>query len=164
MASTGRPSASQQSWNFLGVYLAPTQGDLSIAAAVEAYTGEKFGSEGTLTALRLVSDAVQAVEQITNTGLTLSVLEDKLLAQRWAESAFNRDSLFAYSAVGCVGIDTVPLPGDTTAGQLKRIFSDVAALANKWNIPVMARVLPIAGKKAGDTTAFKNGSLFDTKI
>jgi uncharacterized protein (UPF0210 family) len=137
---------------------------MSIAAAVEAYTGEKFGSEGTLTALRLVADAVQAVEQITNTGLTLSVLEDQLLAQRWAESAFNRDSLFAYSAVGCTGLDTVPLAGDATAGQLKRILSDVAALATKCNIPVMARVLPIAGKKAGDATSFKSTYLFDTMI
>ena len=161
--TVGSKIAKETSWNFLGVYLAPTQGDLSVTAAIEAYTGEKFGSGGTLTALRLVADAVQAVTQSANTGL-LSVLEDKLLSQRWAESAFNIDSLLAYSAVGCLGLDTIPLPGNTSVGQLKRIYSDVAALASKWNTPLIARLLPVAGKKAGDLTDFKNPHLFNTSI
>ena len=70
------------------------------------------------------------------------VMEDKLLAQRWAESAYNIDSLLAYSSVCGTGLDTIPLPGDVTADQLNRIFSDVASLAVKWNKPLSARFNP----------------------
>jgi uncharacterized protein len=92
------------------------------------------------------------------------VMEDKLLAQRWAESAYNIDSLLAYSSVCGTGLDTIPLPGDVTLDQMNRIFSDVASLAVKWNKPLSARLQPIPGKKAGDRTEFDDPFLFNTTI
>jgi hypothetical protein len=138
--------------------------DESIAGAIEAYTGENFGAGGTSTAIRLIAEAVQAADQSGNSALAMPVIEDKLLAQRWTENTYGIDSLLAYSSVGGMGVDTVPLPGQIHPGQLKRILSDVAVLANKWNTPVSARLLPVAGKKAGDTTAFNDPSLFNAKV
>jgi uncharacterized protein (UPF0210 family) len=92
------------------------------------------------------------------------VMEDKLLAQRWAEGTYNVDSLLAYSAVCGTGLDTVPLPGDVTLGQLERILSDVASLATKWNKPLSARLQPIPGKKPGDRTDFDDPFLFNTIV
>ena len=92
------------------------------------------------------------------------VLEDNLLAKRWAEGTFSIDSVLAYSAVCGTGLDTIPLPGDVSLDQMERIFSDVASLAVKWNKPLSARLQPIAGKKAGEQTDFNSPSLMNSTI
>jgi hypothetical protein len=154
----------QTGWNTGIELIASRVGDASIAGAIEAYTGEKFGAGGTLTAIRLVAEAVQAAEQSGNSGIALPVIQDKLLAQRWAENTYGLDSLFAYSAAGSLAVDAVPLPGNIHPGQLKRILSDVALLAQKWNTPISARLVPVAGKEPGDMTDFNDPSLFNTKV
>jgi uncharacterized protein (UPF0210 family) len=58
--------------------------------------------------------------------MVFPVIEDELLAQRWAESTYDIDSLLAYSAVCSTGLDTIPLPGDISLEQMERIFGDVA--------------------------------------
>ena len=91
-------------------------------------------------------------------------MEDKLLAQRWAESTYNIDSLLAYSSVCGTGLDTIPLPGDVSIEQMERIYGDVASLATKWNKPLSARLQPVPGKKAGDMTDYEDPYLFNTTI
>ena len=92
------------------------------------------------------------------------VMEDKLLARRWAENSYNIDSLLAYSAVCGTGLDTVPLPGDVSEQQLARMFGDVASLAWKWHKPLSARLQPVKGKKPGDRTEFMDPYLFNTTL
>lgn len=165
--SVGRKVAAETGWSYLGVDPTPAPlGEVSIAAAIEAYTGAKFGSSGTLTAARIITAAVKAVpqKQTGYSGLMVPVMEDKLLAQRWAESTYNIDSLLAYSAVCGTGLDTVPLPGDVSLEQMERIFGDVASLAVKWNKPLSARLQPVPGKKPGDRTEFEDPYLFNTTI
>jgi uncharacterized protein len=94
----------------------------------------------------------------------LPVLEDSVLAQRSGEGAVSIDALLAYSAVCGTGLDTVPLPGEITAEQLERILTDVASLAYKWNKPLSARLLPVAGKKAGERTEFDDPFLVNTTL
>jgi uncharacterized protein (UPF0210 family) len=164
-AAVGRKVAAKTGWAYLGVDPTPAPlGDVSIGAAIEAFTGAKFGSSGTLTAAHIITAAVKAIpeKQVGYSGLMVPVMEDKLLAQRWAESTFNVDSLLAYSAVCGTGLDTIPLPGDISLGQMERIFGDVASLATKWNKPLSARLQPIQGKKPGDQTDFKDPFLFNT--
>jgi len=163
----GNKTAAETGWSYVGVDPTPAPlGDVSIGAAIEAFTGAKFGSSGTLTAARIITAAVKAVpqKQTGYSGLMVPVMEDKLLAQRWAESTYNIDSLLAYSAVCGTGIDTVPLPGDVSLEQMERIFGDVASLAVKWNKPLSARLQPVMNKKAGDRTDFEDPYLFNTTI
>jgi uncharacterized protein len=165
--SVGNKIAAATGWTYMGVDPTPAPlGDVSIGAAIEAFTGARFGSSGTLTAARIITAAVKAVpaKQIGYAGLMVPVMEDKLLAQRWAESAYNIDSLLAYSSVCGTGLDTIPLPGDVSADQMNRMYSDVASLAVKWNKPLSARLQPIPGKKAGDRTSFDDPFLFNTTI
>jgi uncharacterized protein (UPF0210 family) len=165
--TVGNKIAAATHWTYMGVDPTPApDGDVSIGAAIEAFTGARFGSSGTLTAARIITAAVKAVpvKQIGYSGLMVPVMEDKLLAQRWAESAYNIDSLLAYSSVCGTGLDTIPLPGDVTLDQMNRIFSDVASLAVKWNKPLSARLQPIPGKKPGDRTEFDDPFLFNTTI
>jgi hypothetical protein len=166
-AAVGKKVAAETGWAYLGVDPTPAPlGDVSIGAAIEAFTGAKFGSSGTLTAARIITAAVKAVpeKQVGYSGLMVPVMEDRILAQRWAESTYNIDSLLAYSAVCGTGLDTVPLPGNITAEQLERIFGDVASLATKWNKPLSARLQPIQDKKPGDQTDFQDPFLFNTTV
>ena len=163
----GNKVAAETGWTYVGVDPTPAPlGDVSIAAAIEAFTGAKFGSSGTLTAARIITAAVKAVpqKQIGYSGLMVPVMEDKLLSQRWSEGTYDIDSLLAYSAVCGTGLDTIPLPGDISLEQMDRIFSDVATLALKWNKPLSARLQPIFGKKAGDRTEFQDPYFFNTTL
>jgi uncharacterized protein len=165
--SVGARAAASAGWTFMGVDPTPAPlGDVSIGAAIETYTGSKFGSSGTMTAALIITTAVKAVpvKQIGYSGLMVPVLEDKLLARRWAEGTITTDALLAYSAVCGTGLDTIPFPGDIGVDQLARIFGDVASLAWKWNKPLSARLQPVAGKKAGDLTEFRGPFLFNTTL
>ena len=165
--SIGNKVAAETGWAYVGFDPTPSPlGEASIATAIEDFTGAKFGSSGTLTAARIITAAVKAVpvKQIGYSGLMVPVMEDKVMAQRWAEGDFNVDSLLAYSAVCGTGLDTIPLPGDVSLDQMKRMYSDVASLALKWNKPLSARLQPVPGKKAGDVTDYQDPYLFNTTI
>jgi len=163
----GSAVAASSGWTFAGVDPTPAPlGDVSIGDAIERYTGEKFGANGTMTAALAITAAVKAVKvkQIGYSGLMLPVMEDKRLAQRWAENTYEIDSVLAYSAVCGTGLDTVPLPGDVSEERLVKIYGDVAALAWKWHKPLSARLQPVAGKQPGDMTEFDSQYLFNTKL
>ena len=163
----GNKVAAETGWGFVGVDPTPAPlGEVSIGTAIENFTGAKFGSSGTLTAARIITAAVKAVpvKQTGYAGLMVPVMEDKVLARRWAESTYNVDSLLAYSAVCGTGLDTVPLPDDISVEQMERIYSDVASLALKWNKPLSARLQPVPGKKAGEMTDYQDPYLFNTTI
>jgi len=166
-AAVGKKIATETGWAYLGVDPTPAPaGEVSIGAAIEAFTGAKFGSSGTLTAAHIITAAVKAVpeKQVGYSGLMVPVLEDKVLAQRWAESTYNIDSLLAYSAVCGTGLDTIPLPGDISVEQMERIFGDVASLAVKWNKPLSARLQPVHGKNPGDRTDFQDSVLVNSTL
>jgi len=163
----GNKVAASSGWTFAGVDPTPAPlGDASIGDAIERFTGAKFGANGTMTAALAITTAVKAVKvkQIGYSGLMLPVMEDKRLAQRWAENTYEIDSILAYSAVCGTGLDTVPLPGDISEDRLVKIFGDVAALAWKWHKPLSARLQPVKGKKPGDKTDFDSQYLFNTTL
>jgi uncharacterized protein (UPF0210 family) len=133
---------------------------------VEAFTGEEFGSSGTLTVAALITDALRSipVKRAGYSGLMVPVLEDEVLAARWSQGTLNLDALLAYSAVCGTGLDTVPLPGDVSVEQLERIIGDMASLAVKLRKPLSARLMPVAGKKAGERTEFNDPFLVNTTL
>jgi uncharacterized protein (UPF0210 family) len=82
------------------------------------------------------------------------VLEDSVLAKRAAQGTLTLKDALLYSAVCGTGLDTVPLPGDTTSEQIVPLLLDLCALALRLDKPLTARLMPIPGKKAGDETNF----------
>jgi uncharacterized protein (UPF0210 family) len=159
--------AASTGWAYEGIDATPAPlKDNSIGGAIESFIGGPFGSSGTLTASGIITRAVQStpVKRTGYSGLMIPVMEDNLLARRWAEGTFNLDSILAYSAVCAGGADTVPLPGDVSEEQIARILGDVAWLAYKWNKPLAARLLPAPGKKAGQQTEFSGGALTNTMV
>jgi uncharacterized protein (UPF0210 family) len=159
--------AGTSGWTYAGIDPTPAPlGDVSIGRAIESFTGGPFGVSGTMTAAGIITRAVQSVpvKRVGYSGLMVPVLEDNVLAKRWAEGTFNMDSLLAYSAVCAGGLDTVPLPGDISEEKIARILGDVASLAYKWQKPLAARLLPVPGKKAGDRTEFDDPRMANTII
>lgn len=157
----------ESKWGFLGVDLSPAPlKDESIGAAMELLLGAKIGTPGTLTASATITEALRAigVKRIGYSGLMLPVLEDSVLARRWTEGTLTLDGLLAYSAVCGTGLDVVPLPGDITEQQLARIIGDVASLSVKWRKPLSARLLPVAGKKAGQMSEFDDPFLVNAVL
>jgi len=154
--------AKASGWEYLGLDPTPAPlKDVSIGAAIERFTGQRFGSSGTLTAARIVTEAVKSVpaKQVGYSGLMLPVLEDSRIAQRWSEGAIDIDSLLSYSSVCATGLDTVPLPGGISEEQVARILGDVASLAYTWKKPLTARLLPVKGAGPGQRSNFHDPSL-----
>lgn len=165
----GQQVAAATGWGFQGIDVTPAPAprtDQSIGAAIEHFTGTPFGAGGTMTASLAITTAVKAVpvKQAGYSGLMLPVMEDTVIAERWASGALSMDDLLAYSAVCGTGLDTIPLPGDASTAQLSRIFGDVAALAWKWKKPLSARLLPFRGLAAGDRTKVISKGLTNTTI
>jgi len=159
-------AAAGSEWTYAGIDPTPAPGGQnSIGAAIESFIGAPFGSPGTETAAGIITRAVKdvPVKQTGYSGLMIPVLEEKTLTQRWTEGTYGLDSILAYSAVCAGGVDTVPLPGDTSEAEIARIIGDVATLAFKWNKPLAARLLPAPGKKAGEMTEF-SGALANAII
>jgi Uncharacterised ACR (DUF711) len=73
----GNEVAAKTGWSYMGVDPTPAPlGDVSIGAAIEAFTGARFGSSGTLTAARIITAAVKAVpvKQVGYSGLMVPVM------------------------------------------------------------------------------------------
>jgi uncharacterized protein len=160
-------SDHEQGWTYLGIDLSPApMRDVSIGAAIESLTKKPLGSSGTLTTVGLITSALKeiGVRKIGYSGLMLPVMEDSRLAERWNSGLVSMDTLLSYSAVCGAGLDTIPLPGDTSVDELTRIISDVATLSVKWNKPLSARLLPVAGKHAGEPTEFTDPNLINVTV
>jgi uncharacterized protein len=154
-------------WTYMGIDLSPApMKNVSIAAALETLTAQPVGSPGTLTGAATITAAIRdiQVKQTGYNGLMLPVLEDSRLAQRWSEGRLSLDSLLSYSAVCGTGLDTIPLPGDISEQQLELIIGDMASLAVKWHKPLSARLLPVTGKRPGDTTEFDDPYLVNATL
>ncbi len=128
----------------------------SLGTAFEAMGVPAVGMQSSLTAAAVLTSAIEEADfpKVGFNGLLLPPLEDARLAQRAAEGVLNVSDLLLYSAVCGTGLDTIPLPGDSSSEQMGSILMDVAALSQRLNKALTARLMPIPGKKAGDKTEF----------
>lgn len=94
----------------------------------------------------------------------LPVLEDTVLAQRAIEGRYGVSDLLLYSSVCGTGLDVVPLPGDIAREELAALIGDVAALSQKYQKALSARLFPVPGKKAGEMVSFDNPYLTDCVV
>jgi hypothetical protein len=92
------------------------------------------------------------------------VLEDAVLARRAADGSLTVKDLLLTSAVCGTGLDTVPLPGDASPGQISALLLDLCALALRLDKPLTARLMPIPGKQAGEATAFDFGYFANSRV
>jgi hypothetical protein len=138
----------------------------SLGNAVEKMGIPKIGLHGSLAAAALLTEAVDRADfpHTGFSGFMPPVLEDSVLAKRAAEGTLTIKDLLLYSTVCGTGLDTVPLPGDTTAEQITPLLLDLCALALRLDKPLTARLMPVPGKKAGDETTFDFGFFANSKV
>jgi len=147
--------------------LAPFPDDAhSLGNAVEKMGIKKIGLHGSLAAASLLTEAVDRADfpHTGFSGFMQPVLEDSVLAKRAAEGTLTIKDTLLYSAVCGTGLDTVPLPGDTTSDQLVPLLLDLSALALRLDKPLTARLMPIPGKKAGEETNFEFEFFAQSKV
>ena len=147
--------------------LAPFPDDAhSLGNAVEQMGIPKIGLHGSLAAASLLTEAVDRADfpHTGFSGFMQPVLEDSVLAKRAAEGTLTIKDALLYSAVCGTGLDTVPLPGDTSAEEIVPLLLDLSALALRLDKPLTARLMPVPGKKAGDVTSFDFGFFANSKV
>ena len=140
----------------------------ALAGVVAMLVAQQLPNVNTFVAVLVLLGSAIAVGVVCGgfNGLMMPVLEDTTLAKSSAQGSFNLKDLLLFSAVCGTGLDTVPLPGDATPAQLTAVLLDVASLAVRLHKPLTARLMPIPGKKAGESTQFDfdyfvNGGILD---
>ena len=141
--------------------LAPTPavGD-SVAHILEEMGLEKCGGCGTTAALALLNDAVKKGGVMASShvgglsGAFIPVSEDAGMIAAAQCGALRIEKLEAMTAVCSVGLDMIPIPGDTPADVISAIIADEASIGVVNSKTTAVRVIPAIGKKAGDEINF----------
>ena len=146
---------------------APSKNCSSMVEVYEQMGVEYFGASGTVEASSLLTKvfkSIQGVELVGFSGLMLALTEDIGLAQGTINSSFDIRSLLTYSSVCGIGLDTVPIPGDTTIEKIAALMRDTGTMAYRLNKPLTVRLFPVPGLKAGDMTRFESDDLCNCAV
>ena len=126
-----------------------------------------FGASGTIEASSLLTKVFKSqkgCELIGFSGLMLAVVEDEGLALATKNNEFEIRSLLTYSSVCGIGLDTVPIEGDTSVEKIADICRDTGTMAFRLNKPLTVRLFPVPGLKAGDITKFESDDLCNSAV
>ena len=148
-------------FGILDLSLAPTPavGD-SVARILEEMGLQTAGTHGTTAALAMLTDMVKKGGIMASThvggfsGAFIPVSEDEGMVEAVKTGCLSLDKLEAMTCVCSVGLDMIPLPGDTTAATIAAIIADEMAIGMVNNKTTAVRVIPVPGKKAGDWAQF----------
>lgn len=157
IARIAKNELAEIQFNGIDFSLAPFPDDKhSLGNAVERMGVPKIGLHGSLAAAAILTEAIERADfpHIGFNGFMQPILEDSVLAKRAAEGTLTVKDALLYSAVCGTGLDTVPLPGDTTADEIAPLLLDLCALSLRLDKPLTARLMPVPGKRAGDVTEF----------
>ncbi|MCL2801400.1 MAG: PFL family protein [Treponema sp.] len=148
-------------FGILDLSLAPTPavGD-SVARILEAMGVEKCGTHGTTAALAMLTDMVKKGGIMASThvggfsGAFIPVSEDEGMVEAVKSGSISIDKLEAMTCVCSVGLDMIPIPGDTSAETIAAIIADEMAIGMVNNKTTAVRVIPVPGKKCGEWAEF----------
>lgn len=148
-------------FGILDLSLAPTPeiGD-SVARILEEMGLEACGAHGTTAALALLNDAVKKGGIMASSsvgglsGAFIPVSEDEGMINAVKSGALTFDKLEAMTSVCSVGLDMIAIPGDTKESTISAIIADEAAIGVINNKTTAVRLIPVYGKKVGDTAEF----------
>ncbi|HTB58189.1 MAG TPA: PFL family protein [Polyangia bacterium] len=141
--------------------LAPTPavGD-SVAEILEEMGVDMAGAPGSVAALALLTDAVKKGGVMASSavgglsGAFIPVSEDAGMVAAARAGALSIDRLESLSAVCSVGLDMVAVPGDTSPETLAAIIADEIAIGVFNNKATGVRIIPVPGKKAGESVVY----------
>lgn len=126
-----------------------------------------FGAAGTLESSSLLTRVFKTQKGcyiIGFSGLMLAVVEDTGLSLATTKNEFDIRALLQYSSVCGIGLDTVPIEGDTSIKKITDICMDTGTLAFRLNKPLTVRLFPVPNKQAGEMTDFQSDDLCNSAI
>jgi uncharacterized protein (UPF0210 family) len=141
--------------------LAPTPnvGD-SVGEIFQSLGLKSIGVPGTTAALALLNDAVKKGGAFASSkvgglsGAFIPVSEDLNISESAAAGFLSMEKLEAITSVCSVGLDMVAIPGDTSVETLAAIIADEMAIGVINKKTTATRLIPVPGKKAGDSAYF----------
>ena len=146
---------------------APSKECESMATVYEKMGVEYFGASGTVEASSLLTKvfkSVKDVQLVGFSGLMLALTEDTGLAAGTIKSNYDIRSLLTYSSVCGIGLDTVPIPGNTSVDKISALMRDTGTMAFRLNKPLTVRLFPVPELNAGDLTAFESDDLCNCAV
>jgi uncharacterized protein (UPF0210 family) len=160
---------NQRRFKFSGIdsSAAHSKGCASMVEVYQQLGVPFFGASGSVEVSALLTRVFKSVRELPLvgfSGLMLAVTEDTGLAQGTIDGDYDIRSLLTYSAVCGIGLDTVPIPGDTPAQKIASLMSDTGTMAFRLNKPLTVRLFPVPGLKAGDITQFESDDLCNCAV
>ena len=148
-------------FGIIDLSLAPTPsvGD-SVAEILEEIGLERVGAPGTTAALAMLNDQVKKGGVMASSyvgglsGAFIPVSEDQGMIDAVSLGALTLEKLEAITCVCSVGLDMIAIPGDTPSTTIAGIIADEAAIGMINQKTTAVRLIPVIGKKVGDTAEF----------
>lgn len=148
-------------FGIIDLSLAPTPavGD-SVADILKEIGLEHPGAPGTTAALALLNDQVKKGGVMASSyvgglsGAFIPVSEDQGMIDAVNAGALTIEKLEAMTCVCSVGLDMIAIPGSTSAATISGIIADEAAIGMVNQKTTAVRVIPVAGKRVGQTVEF----------
>lgn len=123
---------------------------------IPSNSASTFGQLGTLSVVSCITSAIKELQTTSNlrligySGLMLPVMEDLCLALRASTGSYTVRDLLLFSSVCGVGLDTVPIPGDTPVAAIAGTLLETGTLAFRLNKPLSCRLLPMPNRVTGE--------------
>lgn len=151
---------------------APSKDTASMADVCRGLGLPHFGAAGTVQCASLLTRVFQSfgkkqggeLDLVGFSGFMLACLEDVGLAEAAAAGSYDIRALMTYSAVCGIGLDTVPIPGDTEVSKIEALMADTGTLAFRLQKPLTVRLFPCPGKAAGEMTTFTSSDLCNCAV
>lgn len=148
-------------FGIIDLSLAPTPavGD-SIAEIFEVMGLERAGAPGTTAALAMLNDQVKKGGVMASSyvgglsGAFIPVSEDQGMIDAVVDGALTLEKLEAMTCVCSVGLDMIAIPGDTKATTISGVIADEMAIGMVNQKTTAVRIIPVIGKKVGETVEF----------
>ena len=119
-----------------------------------------MGAPGTTAALALLNDQVKKGGVMASSyvgglsGAFIPVSEDKGMIDAVSAGTLTLEKLEAMTCVCSVGLDMIAVPGDTSAATISGMIADEMAIGMVNQKTTAVRVIPVIGKRVGDTVEF----------
>mgnify|MGYP004505432353 CR=1 FL=1 len=148
-------------FGIIDLSLAPTPaiGD-SVADILQCIGVDRAGAPGTTAALALLNDQVKKGGVMASSyvgglsGAFIPVSEDQGMIDSVLAGALTIEKLEAMTCVCSVGLDMIAIPGDTPATTISGIIADESAIGMINQKTTAVRIIPVIGKKVGETVEF----------
>lgn len=157
------------SFKFQGIdsSAAPSKNCTSIVDVYKQMGVEFFGASGTVEISSLLTKIFKSIKELPLvgfSGLMLAVVEDRGLAQGTIDKDYDVRTLLTNSAICGIGLDTVPIEGDTANKKIEAIMRDTGTMAFRLNKPLTVRLFPVPNLKEGQLTVFQSDDLCNAAV